>query len=295
MTDPTPKSEVLPILSHISAEQAIMTTGQNSTTGHFYQPATPFFADPANSAPFITTSLLLATLGNYGLQSLRQYASENQYAVLSDHLEAYFLLVVMVHNINMVVYGVVLTAAEDPGHVFCACSAVAVRLTCALCLAVLIQSSVMRLLYLTVWKNVGAVNDDFFQLFLKGTAGLFALLYGANLAVFQGYRTFPTYQVCRNQLPCSNCQRGENLTAGTHGPDLISAVMCLAAGTSLALMLVLQFERAWDSPEGKVLCLQEVAEETGQVALLNVKCLSVNAYDCVPLFHPSVGIGITPG
>ena len=211
----------------------------NSTSVKPNLPDMRFFAHPANSVPFLVTSALV-TVCNVLLQCLRKFISENQYAVLSDHLEAFFLSVIMIYNTVMVIYGLALTAVDDPGHVFCACVSVSVRLGFALCLAVLIQSTVLRLLYLTHWRNVGAVNDEFFQLFFPASAALFALLYAANLTFFQGYMAFPTYQVCRNQQPI---QRRKGDFSSTAGPDLIQLVMCLAAATSLALMGVLLCER----------------------------------------------------
>ena len=56
--------------------------------------------------------------------------------------------------------------------------------------------TVLRILYITWWKNVGALNDDFFLCFARALNPQCILLFSSWLLVFQKYKGFPDYIVC---------------------------------------------------------------------------------------------------
>ena len=159
------------------------------------------FEDSRTSSMFFPIAILSATIGNILLHWMRTYTQENQYTVLSDRIEAHCLLVIMTYNISILVAGSVLLINPRPGLTFCAAFAVTVRMSFFLVVIIFLIIIVTRLLYLTLWKNVGAMNEDFSMAFVQAVTAVFAILYWLQLIFFQGYKAIPTFVICSRSLP----------------------------------------------------------------------------------------------
>ena len=153
-------------------------------------------SDPRNAALFFTISIISMTLGNFLLHVLRKFVNENQNAVLTDRLESFLLLVQMVFNAYVFLLGLAIYLDLWQGHVFCAIFSITLRQMFMMMLIIGFQSIVVRLLFMTVWKNAGAIDDEIFMCFMKITTIFFAVLYGGNLAFYKMYLSFPNYIVC---------------------------------------------------------------------------------------------------
>ena len=155
------------------------------------------FSDARNSVVFFSISSLTATLGNFVLHILRKFVSENQYSSLNDWMESLFFLISMVANIHVLAMGMIYQLSyPHTSHFTCASLTIFLRLLYVMGVIISLQSTIIRLLYLTKWKNVGAINDEFFMRFLSITMTVLSILYMINLSFFGGYEAYPNYIIC---------------------------------------------------------------------------------------------------
>ena len=193
-----------------------------------------FFHDPYTAAIFFAVSGVSATAGNWLLCSLRRFLHESQYSVLTDRLEAFVMLLLMAYNVFILAVAVVILALPAPSAVFCAVFTVVMRQLLLITLVVFLQLIAVRMLYMTLWKNVGMVNDDFFVCFLIVLAWVFAGLYGVDLAAFGTYENIPSYVVC-SQSDAPEATRGL--------VDPVRFLMYLAVAMGLTSLVILVKER----------------------------------------------------
>ena len=157
--------------------------------------------DSRNAAIFFPVAILSATVGTVLSQWMRGYTQESQYSVLTDRIEAYSQLIVMAYNVSILAFMSVIFLNPSPGLAFCAAFTVTLRIAYFLVVVIFLFNILTRLLYLTLWRNVWATNEDFSMRFIKALTSMFALIYGLNLVFFQGYMGRPAFAVCSRTLP----------------------------------------------------------------------------------------------
>ena len=176
-----------------------METNDTEPSSLFYV----MMSDRRSSAPYFVISLISVTIGNFLLHTVRKFVNENQYAVLTDRLESLLLLTVMVFNVYASFSWTLLWIIDNPSPIICAIFTITMRQIYILVVIICLQATIIRVLYMTVWKNIGAINDDFFMLFFKITSITFSVLYGLNLAFFKTYETYPNYWLCHRKRDSS--------------------------------------------------------------------------------------------
>ena len=158
------------------------------------------FSDPRNAVAFFPISVFTVTFGNSMIQVLRSYISDNQYSMLTDRMESLFMLIIMVYNVYIFLAELVQLLYPSPSLFVCGLFAVTLRHLYLMAVIVFLQMIILRLLYMTRWKNVGALHDDFFMRFFQITTIVLSSLYSANSVIFGTYKRFPRYSVCIRRL-----------------------------------------------------------------------------------------------
>ena len=240
------------------------------------------FPNPANLASFFALSVLPMTLGNLGLSLASCYIQENQYSSLIDHLDTHIYVAAICSNVLSFSFGLLLTL-DCGGQLVCSLYSVLLKQCQFVLVFTHCLGTVLRLLYLTWWKNVGALNDSFFLSFARGLTILFSALYTCWLVVFRGQTGLPDFQVCMSDL-------GHDLTF-----DLVDLLVKCSAVIGLGLRVVLAMEsgslrdlhnntrdgrglpRTWDTHPS----LQQLTMYTACAAVV---VLAIGCYHFHPMF-----------
>ena len=159
------------------------------------------FDDSRNSLMFFPFVILSATVGSVLIHWTRSFTHESQYSVLTDRIQAYCLLVIMANNITILIYSSVFLLYPEPGVTLCSAFTIFARMTYFFIVIIFLFIILTRLLYLTVWRNVGTMNEDFLLVFVQAITLIFTVLYGLLLVFFHGYKVTPIFVVCSRALP----------------------------------------------------------------------------------------------
>ena len=153
------------------------------------------FDDQRSTLLFFSLSVLPMTLGNGLMILLIGHVSESQFAVLKDHLECHLYALTIFVNLAVFVFGTTL-ALTVPSSAVCAVFTVVLKPAQFSLILTFSLITVTRILYITQWKNVGALNDGFFLFFARALNALCVILFSGWLTVFRKYKGFPDYIVC---------------------------------------------------------------------------------------------------
>ena len=159
----------------------------------FYE---PIFADPVNRALFFIPSLVTQTLGNFMLLSLVRLIQENQFANIQEHLHVTLCQLVAV--VNIILHNTIFPRyllGPFPEWV-CAGLNIGVFGFLICTLLILNEIHLFRLLFASVWKNVGMLDDAFVMFFLKIANIFFSLAYCLVLYTTNSMPTRAHYLLC---------------------------------------------------------------------------------------------------
>ena len=173
----------------------------NESVPHLAQDLELFYSNWWNRAAFFLPSILNLVFGNSFLILIIQHTRENQYALITDRLDLLWQCSAIFHNFARFIYGMVLFASSKSNTTFCVVLTLIFVLVGVVIGMNVMLSFALRLLYLTRWKNVGTLNDDFCLAFLQTLAIFTTALYGFWYIVFGKYEENVGFMTCCRKSP----------------------------------------------------------------------------------------------
>lgn len=178
-----------------------------STTNHFLQffnipqNEDPIFKHPFNFAFYSLSWILLQLPGNCLLVTMIRTLRNNQYATLPNKLTCFYYETVIILS-NLIIVNIdFLRAIFGPLPTYlCLVNNLCMRSAALITSFTIIEVSVLKLLYVTVWKNMGVLNDDFFECFFK-VANISLAIYHSLLVLFTGGYEDIHFMVCVQAFP----------------------------------------------------------------------------------------------
>ena len=177
----------------------------NDTEGATLNRSDPYeetFQSPAVQIYYWTATLLIQTAGNYLLATMIYSIGQDPVALLTERLLALIVEVVLVLNGLQLITALRYLFGPLPSAL---CWSVDAAAACASLCLVLVSDEIilLKVLFASVWRNVGELNDDFFVLFNRVLMFVFAVLYAGELYLSQRTLRMPYCVVCAGSDPAN--------------------------------------------------------------------------------------------
>ena len=163
----------------------------NSTQADHYA---PLFALAGTHLLIHGTTLLSMTLGNGLLFLMVQCFNRESNFVLLDRMVVDIARLGMVSSVGCLVKSLRALSGPLPFWI-CSLDSVLTLVTSFAFLLIMDLFMILRLLYATVWRNVGMLNDNFFSFFFRVLIAFYSFLFIGVLKLFDAHRTLE-HSIC---------------------------------------------------------------------------------------------------